>query len=370
MTLSGRFVWPFLLLGAVGLGGCANPGPPLPPSLMLPQPVGDLLARRVANTVALHWTMPSRSTDRVALRGEQKALVCRAADAGPCATVGTISLLPGTPGKLDDVLPVDLRTGPLRLLRYQVRVQNRREKDVGVSNPAFTAAGWAPPEIRSASATAVPKGVRVRWSGGTGKPEGEAARLVARLVRKQTGQAAGNGGERASTEAQTLETRERWTPVGGGTWLPDQALDPSAPLNHSYRYRVTLVTETTLDGHTLEIEGEPADTPVIAARDVFPPAVPEGLQAAANPEGHTIDLSWNPDTEPDLAGYFVYRRVAGSAGQPERISGKMPVPTPGWSDTTAQSGVAYAYSVSAVDASGNESAHSQEATAALDGGGR
>ena len=110
----------------------------------------------------------------------------------------------------------------------------------------------------------------------------------------------------------------------------------------------------------------------MVARDVYPPAVPAGLAAVANVEGGTqgaIDLAWSADADPDTAGYVVYRRMAGSAAAPERVSGFKSgaglLPSPTWSDTDVKKGVRYAYSVSAVDASGNESARSPEVTEGL-----
>jgi fibronectin type 3 domain-containing protein len=86
--------------------------------------------------------------------------------------------------------------------------------------------------------------------------------------------------------------------------------------------------------------------------DRFPPAVPSGLTALAGPS--SIELSWDPNTEPDFAGYSVYRAAGGGAF--ERIAG--PLSTPSVSDKEARPGVKYRYVVSAVDQAGNESPRS------------
>ena len=75
---------------------------------------------------------------------------------------------------------------------------------------------------------------------------------------------------------------------------------------------------------------------------------------------HLLDLSWMPDAETDLAGYFVYRRDVTAGGTAERISGPKPIITPSYSDTAVASGHRYAYAVSAVDRDGNESPRSAE----------
>ncbi len=147
--------------------------------------------------------------------------------------------------------------------------------------------------------------------------------------------------------------------------MPEHTTDAQAALNRSYSYRVELVERLRLNGQWIEVRGTGAQTPVIAADDHFPPAVPTGLAAVANPEGGTIDLSWSANTEPDLRGYFVYRRELGSAAAQERVSGGKPIGTSSWSDTAARKGMRYAYTVSSVDESGNESGRSPESVEGL-----
>ena len=95
--------------------------------------------------------------------------------------------------------------------------------------------------------------------------------------------------------------------------------------------------------------------------DVFPPAVPTGLQAAFSGVGQApfIDLVWAPDTEADLAGYNIFRHEEG--GQPAKLNPD-PVKTSAYRDTNVQPGKRYFYSVSAVDERNNESARSEEAS--------
>jgi fibronectin type 3 domain-containing protein len=91
--------------------------------------------------------------------------------------------------------------------------------------------------------------------------------------------------------------------------------------------------------------------------------VPTGLAAVAslgaNGGETAIDLSWQPDTEADVAGYVVYRREGD--GEWERISPAEPVVGPAFRDTHVQQGHTYRYAVSAVDQGGHESARSEEA---------
>ena len=342
-----------LLLCAPGVLGCGNPGPPAPPSLLLPQPVGDLSVQRTADTVILRWTMPQRSTDRVPLHGEQHVVVCRALGDAACTPAGTLAAKPGAVASFTDPLPAGLRTGAPRLLSYFVRIENPRGADAGASNPAYTAAGEAPPPVRDASANATVHGVVIHWTA-AGRTDPSTGRVLARLNRRDEASERNGPADPVVLEAPLNQA-----------WLPAEVLDRTAADSRRYTYRVGIVEQLQLSGHTLEIAGASADTPALLVKDTFAPEPPKSLAAAANPEGRTSDLSWPPGSEADLAGYFVYRRFASQGGEAVRISGPKPVPEPGWSDTSAVPGTRYAYSVSAVDASGNESARSGEAVETL-----
>ena len=65
--------------------------------------------------------------------------------------------------------------------------------------------------------------------------------------------------------------------------------------------------------------------------DVFPPAVPAGVTAAAGID--SIELAWERNTEPDFRKYVIYRAVAG--GPFEKLA-ETDVPT--YSDKAIQSG--------------------------------
>jgi chitodextrinase len=83
-----------------------------------------------------------------------------------------------------------------------------------------------------------------------------------------------------------------------------------------------------------------------APADTTPPAVPTGLTAA--PGDAQVSLDWDANTEPDLAGYRLYRdsvQVFDGAAS-------------AYLDSTAVNGTTYSYAVSAYDTSGNVSAQS------------
>jgi fibronectin type 3 domain-containing protein len=108
-------------------------------------------------------------------------------------------------------------------------------------------------------------------------------------------------------------------------------------------------------------EGDDSPAQKVFTKDVYPPAVPTGLQAVFSGPGQPpfIDLLWAPDSDADLAGYNVYRWE--DDGNPTRINSEL-AKTPAFRDSNVAAGKIYKYSVAAVDERGNESAHSEEAS--------
>jgi fibronectin type 3 domain-containing protein len=97
----------------------------------------------------------------------------------------------------------------------------------------------------------------------------------------------------------------------------------------------------------------------VVAHDIFPPAVPTGLQAAFSGEGQKpfIDVIWAPVTNADFAGYNIFRSEDGGAAI--KLNSEL-VKSPAYRDFSVTSGKTYTYSVSAVDVRGNESHRSEQ----------
>jgi len=344
LTAAG-FGLPFLLMAGCGLAAA-----PQPPSLKLPEPVTDLTVQRTGNQVELHWTMPKRDTDKVLLAGEQKTRICRQVEKEPCVIAGTASFAPQAAAAYTDHLPAGLSSGPARLLTYTVILLNHAGRSAGPSNAAVTAAGSAPPQVVNLRAEARTDGVVLSWTAEGGE---ETVRIDRKLV-----EAAGAKKRQSSAQTPQEQTLEYSGKDEG------RVLDHDAALDHTYTYTAQRIVKLTLEGQPVEVAGAPGETITIDARDVFPPAVPQGLEAVADPEAKAIDLSWQPDTEADLAGYVVYRREAGSGAPPARIS-PAALAAPSFHDAAVTPGHSYEYSVSAVDHDGNESARSAEVEEAL-----
>jgi hypothetical protein len=356
-----------LLAGATAmvtlLAGCGMPAAPQPPSLKLPNPVDDLAAARTGDEVALTWTMPRRDTDKVALKGQIAARICRRESATiPCATVATLELLPSVDGKFAETLPPALASGTPRALEYHVELLNRRGRSAGLSNAAVVLAGEAPAPVGGLGAELRKDGVVLRWTPGPPEPFSTQMRLKRTLLtpvkRPQTQGPLSAPAEQAEQNLLVPETS-----------VHGQALDNSIRFGETYAYRAQRITRVNVDGKPLELDG-PLSPPVcVDVENIFPPAVPAGLAAVATPAengaGPAIDLSWQPDTEADLAGYAVYRREGDGPWQ--RISPPQPVVGPGFHDANVQPGHTYEYAVTAIGQNGHESARSGPAEETVPG---
>lgn len=99
------------------------------------------------------------------------------------------------------------------------------------------------------------------------------------------------------------------------------------------------------------IESDPSEPICVTPKDTFPPAAPKSVAAVAS--AGVINLIWDANTEPDLAGYIVLRgEVPGGTLQPLM---REPIRETRYADRTARPGVRYAYEVIAVDKAGNRS---------------
>jgi len=342
------------------------PGAPLPPSLNLPIPVNDLSAVRTGGQVALSWTMPTKTTDKVLLKGNITVRVCRnETSVAPCSVAAALQLAPGADATFTDTLPAPLASSQPRALTYFVELVNRKSRSAGLSNGAVVLAGEAPLAIESLTAEMSKEGVLLRWAPAPAESSPVAVRLVRRLL---TAPAKKSDQSPLAQPAEPLVQTLLVEPSARS----DRTLDTNIRFGETYEYRAQRVARVTVGGSTLELAG-PLSLPLrIDAVNVFPPSAPKGLAAVAtageNGSGPAIDLSWLPGAEPNLSGYNVYRRdSAATDSNWQRISPAQPVVGPGYHDPNVQPGHTYAYSVTAIDQDGRESARSVEASDTVPG---
>jgi antitoxin (DNA-binding transcriptional repressor) of toxin-antitoxin stability system len=367
--------------------------PPQPPSLDLPKPPTDLRAVRKGKTVILTWTVPDKTTDKQRIQsattqGSKAQIgatqICRGGEVPltQCGTpVGQAVPLKANRSSAEspdakfsegksskkkpfgsksdedkittsytDSLPVALLSdNPSAVATYAVEVLNADGRGAGLSNQVRVPVIRALPPPSNIEAKVTKEGVVLSWqnqlapASSDSTSSSESVRYIYRVFRRQEG-----------SEHESL--------VGDVPPSAHTLTDSTFEWEKTYFYRIETVTVITRPDKTeLQIEGADSAEIKVFADDVFPPAVPAGLQAVFSGPGQQafIDLVWAPVTDLDLNGYNVYRREEGSAWM--RMNPEL-VKTPAYRDTNVSAGKNYMYTVSAVDVHGNESARSDEAS--------
>ena len=344
-----------LILAVSALLGCGVPGAPLPPSLDIPKFVGDLKAVRKGETVTLTWTTPTETTDGELIRRPGKMLVQRALVQGRDSELQfqTISELPLKPSLNDDRGEVAtakdsvgelLRSGGAEFAVYTVLAQGRNGKSFGLPNRASVPLVQVLSPPQRVSAHPAPTGIEISWDefGPLVKESRLRTQYAYKVMRRQKG----------ANEAVLVK---QLPAANHGMEFVDTGIE----WEKSYQYWITPVTLWQDENRKGEVEGNDSAIVDVFAHDSFPPAAPSGLEAvfSAAPQNSFIDLTWTANTEPDLAGYNVYRHTANSP--PVKINPEL-IKTPRFPDPGIQPGMKYFYSVTAVDLRGNESGKSEE----------
>jgi hypothetical protein len=346
------------------LAGCGAPGDPVAPSPPIPVAITDLAGHQAGDGAQLTFTMPTKTVrgERLAeppaieiLRGNAKP--DGSPDANSFKVVDTIPGAMVAKYEADDYIqfisPVaadETRAHPGEILLYRVRTRASKKRASAESNPVSIRFFPAPERVASIQYKVNETAIDLDWPAVTRTSAGDAIGVSEyRIYRGQLD-------PRAHDPAAKDVLHEKWiSPLA--LLAPSDApeyRDSQVDFGKTYVYVVRSVT--TVAGNPLE--SSDSDPLVVAPVDTFPPATPQGVVAAvltnpgaASPE---VDLSWSINTEPDLAGYRVYRN------EQEKGKGQLVNPdlllSPAYRDTTIALGHKYWYCVTAVDRSGNESA--------------
>jgi len=340
----------------VALSGCASPGPPRSPTLNLPGEVTKLTAVRRGSGVELTFVLPQKNTDKLPLKGDGvTASFCRAVGAGKCLPVAGVKpvefalLTDGhaTVAELHDALPVELSSGAARVLAYRVELFNAVGKTAGFSDAVYAAGGTAPATVEGLTAQGSRLGIVVSWKPAVGDGS------VVVLRREELAP------KPVDAKGKKTDSGVVWLGAEGEAAKNDAGmmLDTSAAEGEAYRYVAERRRTVQLGGRTLEMRSEASIGMVYVLHDVYPPLVPTDLSGAAFADasgGTAVDLIWQPVEDAGLSGYNVYRAVAEDAGRGKKLNGEA-VRLPAFHDVLPGVG-RYRYSVTAVDAKGNESA--------------
>lgn len=353
-------------------GGCGAPGEPTPPSPLVAVAVTDLAAQQTGDAVQLTFTMPLKTVAGERLSETPAIEILRGAlkpDGSPDAK--SFRIIETIPGALvgdyraadkvqviNRISPDEVRAYPAAALAYRVRARASRKRASADSNTATVRIRPVPERITSVHAAVTESGVDLSWSAPTRTSAGDPLPAITedRVYRGEIDPAS------AVAAANDLSQAKWKSPlVLLASSATNSYRDTAFGFGKTYLYTV----RTVIPGDGSALESSDSVPAIVTPRDIFPPAVPQGLVAAVlSAEPNTppeVDLSWSINTETDLAGYRVYK------SEQQETPGQLVTPdlllSPAYRDTSVQPGHRYWYSVTAVDRSGNESAPSARVAA-------
>lgn len=344
--------------------GCAAQGPPRPPRLEIPQRAADLAVHQVGRSLELSFTPPALATDgegltkpveaeifrEIAPPGEALSKVPRSASQGTMTvslpysawvslTSADLSRLAHGPKVVyvDEVSQQHFPSSLGSTFSYRVRALTRGFRGRPILGEASNAAAATlldvSDPVQNLRVVPTEKAISLDW-------EPPARTLSGALVANLTGYRV----------YRSEEPNPNSFHVVGEPGEP-AFLDPSFQFGRTYVYRVRAAFKQGAQ----EAESADSQPSAVTPKDIFPPASPQGLTALYTIGA--VELIWDANREPDLAGYNVYRREEGK--RYERIN-KDPVRTPIYRDSAFEPSHSYLYQVTAVDLSGNESKPSTE----------
>ncbi|HLH09926.1 MAG TPA: fibronectin type III domain-containing protein [Terriglobales bacterium] len=351
------------------LTSCGTPGAPQAPSLNLPKPVDDFSAVRKGDKVFLSWTPAHQTTDHENIRHPGVTEVCRGVRDFPLIRcdqkVGEVhsQIAHWTHAEqvpkatFTDTLPPELeQQNPEAFAIYAIDDLNPRGNSAGLSNQVEIPLAPTLPPPQTIEAQVTPEGPELHWTAPKNVRQPDKLKFSYRIYRRL-----------APGSAQPATAKRGELIVGEFPWNGEQEItfvDHSFEWEQKYVYDVTTVTQFRGPlGQPEQVEGDDSPSVTVDVHDIFPPAVPTGVQAVASGVGQKpfIDLTWAPNLESDLAGYNVFRHEEGA---PVKINKEL-VKSPSFRDDNVLPGHRYYYSVSAVDLRGNESGRSAETSEAI-----
>lgn len=281
----------------------------------------DLTAVERGDKIDINFTIPSKTTEGLLLK-EVGSLELRV---GPnpggefradtwAASVKRLDVpLPKQPGPVHFETPAQEFIGKEVLVA--VRVGNPRGRMSAWSN--IVVVGIEQPLAKPANLRADPvvQGVRLTWIA----PNQTSFRVFRKPAQEK--------------EPILLATSDK-----------PEYVDASTEYGKTYDYYVQAFHDKTES----DILGPASITP----KDIFPPAVPTGLNVSTGVGA--IELSWDRNTESDFKAYQVYRSEEG--GPFVKIAEGLEGPS--YSDRKIESGKHYRYRISAIDQTGNPSEQS------------
>jgi hypothetical protein len=410
--------WPRLIFAAVVVvtAACGKRGNPQAPIRPVPGPVTSLAARRIDDQVQLRFAVPTDSLDRT-VPLELTRVEVYAAPGPPSLTPPVSMAIPPVPLTIQASTgaPAVIASAPIALTRFppvQLFVPpglpKPRTKEAPPTTPAaITKSKYLrkkidvqpPPSADGESerptdpndarpkpgdTITVDDSVSAERAAASASPSSSVLRYVVVGVAR---------GKRLGAPSPVLEVplstevpppgdpqisydetsiKLTWTSTAAGqtfrVYRAGGGKEDAAPLNATpltagafatpveFGVERCFVVRAALVRGPVSVESAPAAPACVTAVDTFPPPAPNGLSLLPT-EDHN-QLTWNPVSAGDLAGYLVLRSEEGTAA---RVLTDSVIPDTNYTDRTVKSGAHYTYTVVAVDKAGNRSAPSNPA---------
>lgn len=348
---------PLLVSGLILLAGCGKKGPIEPPLPRIPQAVENLALIQRGNALLLTWTNPSTYADgnpleEVAeaeiwlLKEDRKAegrakkwtaqeFESKAKLLAQIKQEEFASLRPaGTKAEAELTYTYVLAGEDLgkKVLTFSLRVRDQKKRASAFAVPASVEAMTPPAPPHDVRAVVFGEHIQVSWE----NPE---------QVDTEAASAASVGINIYRSDEDTPASRLNSSLIKGSEFL-----DKNFSFGRTYRYFVRAVLESAPLA-----ESENSETAEVLAKDIFPPDPPAGVTSIGGPG--FIALSWEAGKESDLAGYGVWRRLAGEADFV--LVARLAQTDSSFSDSKVEKGRKYEYAITALDKAGNESRKSE-----------
>ena len=332
-------IWTILLLAM----GCAKKGPPVPWDSIVPKRIVDLEATPREGRLLLEWTSPKENTDKSVLIDLTGFQILRSEGmliGGECRGCGEKAKVVYEM-KSDSKEEVKTKTKRKRMAVlfedqearkvyvYQVVSINRRGHFSSPSNPVTVYWDYSPQAPRMVSGDRGDKRVELYWE----SVEGATGYNIYRRL-----------------EEEEFSTR----PLNREPLTTTHYSDLNVENEKRYIYSVRAVRRVV----KTDVEGKGSLGVPVTPTDLIAPVAPVDLVAIPLKDG--MELNWRRNRDPDLLGYYVYRRKPGEK-EFKRLN-ESPLTKETYLDKDVVLQQAYEYAVTAVDNSTrrNESPRSEE----------
>ncbi len=327
----------FLML----VGGCAKKGPPVPWDSIVPKRIVDLEATPREGRLLLEWTSPKENTDKSTLTDLAGFQILRSEGVligGECKGCGEKAAVVHEM-KLDSKEEVKTKKKRMAILIedqearkvyvYQVVSINRRGHFSSPSNPVTVYWDYSPQAPRMVSGDRGDKRVELYWE----SVEGATGYNIYRRL-----------------EEEEFSTR----PLNREPLTTTHYSDLNVENEKRYIYSVRAVRRVV----KTDVEGKGSLGVPFTPTDLIAPVAPVDLVAIPLKDG--MELNWRRNRDPDLLGYYVYRRKPGEK-EFKRLN-ESPLTKETYLDKDVVLQQEYEYAVTAVDNSTrrNESPRSEE----------